>query len=73
MKKVARISASKHGKPVVASRNKNKLSTLKSKLQDVVDIIESMDDVEYESLKQILGDTILDKYMEDLQDLSHNV
>ena len=49
------------------------LDDVKDKLQELVDTIENMDDVEYESLKQILGDTILDKYMEDLQDLSHNI
>ena len=49
------------------------LDDVKDKLQELVDTIENMDAVEYESLKHILGDTILDKYMEDLQDLSHNI
>lgn len=73
MKRVERKVCITNMKSVKASTGTSMLDDVKDKLQELVDTIETMDDVEYESLKQILGDTILDKYMEDLQDLSHNI
>ena len=73
MKRVERKVSITNMKSVKASTGTSILYDVKDKLQELVDTIENMDDVEYESLKQILGDTILDKYMEDLQDLSHNI
>lgn len=73
MKRVERKVSITNMKSVKASTGTFMLDDVKDKLQELVDTIENMDDVEYESLKQILGDTILDKYMEDLQDLSHNI
>lgn len=73
MKRVERKVSITNMKAIKASTGTSMLDDVKDKLQELVDTIENMDDVEYESLKQILGDTILDKYMEDLQDLSHNI
>ena len=73
MKRVERKVSITNMESVKASTGTSLLDDVKDKLQELVDTIENMDDVEYESLKQILGDTILDKYMEDLQDLSHNI
>lgn len=73
MKKVTRVTSNTNMKSVKASTGTAMLDDVKDKLQDLVDTIENMYDDEYEALKQILGDSVLDKYMEDLQDLSYNI
>lgn len=73
MKRVERKVSITNMKSVKASTGTSTLDDVKDKLHELVNTIETMDDVEYESLKQILGDTILDKYMEDLRDLSLNI
>lgn len=73
MKRVERKVSITNMKSVKASTRTSTLDDVKDKLHELVNTIETMDDVEYESLKQILGDTILDKYMEDLRDLSLNI
>lgn len=73
MKRVERKVSITNMKSVKASIGTSMLDDVNDKLQELVDTIENMHDDEYETLKQILGDNILHKYMEDLQDLSHNI
>lgn len=73
MKKVARVTSNTNTESVKASTGTAMLDDVKDKLQDLVDTIENMYDDEYEALKQILGDNVLDRYMDDLQDLSYNI
>lgn len=73
MKKMTRVSANTNMKPVKASQGTTMLADVKDKLQDLVDTIENMDDGEYKTLKEILGEDVLDLYMDDLQDLCYNI
>lgn len=73
MKKMTRVSANTNMQPVKASQGTTMLTDVKDKLQDLVDTIENMDDGEYKTLKEILGEDVLDLYMDDLQDLCYNI
>ncbi len=73
MKKMTRVSANTNMKTVKASQGTTMLTDVRDKLEDLVDAIENMDEVEYKTLKEILGDEVLDSYMDDLQDLRYNI
>lgn len=73
MKKMTRVSANTNMQPVKANRGTTTLTDVKDKLRDLVDTIENMDDGEYKTLKEILGDDVLNLYMDDLQDLHYNI
>lgn len=73
MKKMTRVAATTSMKPVKASQGTAMLDDVKDKLQSLVDTIEDMYEDEYESLKEILGDDVLERYMNDLQDLHYNI